>query len=126
MYPPHLWMLLARLQNRFSAAKEVRKGHDTFSPARKYPKSRRGPPVWPRCSALPAAEQAEHKRVQRSVGNEPLVGEAHTGHRKRLARTPQTAKEENGSDFSCFGISAVFPFGIPADTFEKKILIRNI
>ena len=92
-------MLLARLQNRSSAAKEVHKGHDTFSPARKYPKSRRGPPVWPRCSALPVAEEAEHKRVQRSVGNEPLVGEAHTGHRKRLARTPQTAKEENGLDF---------------------------
>ena len=64
--------------------------------------------------------------MQRSVGNEPLVGEAHTGHRKRLARTPQTAKEENGSGFSCSGIPAVFPFGIPADTFEKKILIRNI
>ena len=35
--------------------------------------------------------------MQRSVCNEPLVGEAHTGHRKRLARTPQTAKEESKS-----------------------------
>ena len=48
-------------------------GNDTFSPARKYPKSRRGPPVWTRCSALPAADEAEHKRVQRSVCNEAAL-----------------------------------------------------
>ena len=64
--------------------------------------------------------------MQRSVGNEPLVGEAHTGHRKRLARTPQTAKEENGPDFSCFGIPAVFPFGIPTDTFGEGAVWESL
>ena len=42
-------------------------GCHTFSPARKYAKSRRETFRRPRCSALPAADAAEHKRVPRSV-----------------------------------------------------------
>ena len=44
----------------------TRNGH-TFSPARKYAKSRRDTFRRPRCSALPVADTAEHKRVPRSV-----------------------------------------------------------
>ena len=44
-----------------------------------------------RCSALPVAETAEHKHVQRSARSKPW-GEASAGHRKRRRDTQRPSK----------------------------------
>ena len=76
---------------------EKNEGIDTFSPARKYPKSRRGPPVWLRAFALPAAEEVKAQCVQRSVRNEAACRQGAHRAPQTDPRTPQTAKEESGS-----------------------------
>ena len=90
------------------------RGYDTFSPARKYPKSRRGPSVWPRAFALPVADKAKAQRVQRSAGDAAaLPARTSAGHRKRILGLPRRPKGNANPFFYRFGFSSLSPLESP-------------